>query len=107
MRTLVLFVLTGIVEAQPAAPVQAPARAQAFDPVASVQQGCALLLDMQEGEGRREWPYEGVYRVRESGVDEDVIPIGYRVGGSALACLALVAAPGYAEEAGAERGAAV
>lgn len=37
-----------------------------------------------------EWPYEGVYRVRPDGR----IPPGYRVGGSAIVCLALLDAPG-------------
>lgn len=45
------------------------------------------------GESRSEWPYEGVYRVGEG-----AIPAGYRVGGSAIVCLALLAAPGYAED---------
>jgi len=38
----------------------------------------------------REWPYEGVYRVRP----DRRIPPGYRVGGTALVCDALLAAPG-------------
>lgn len=42
--------------------------------------------------GAGEWPYEGVYR--EGGE----IPIGYRVGGTAIACLAMVRAPGYGED---------
>ncbi|MEX1024898.1 MAG: prenyltransferase/squalene oxidase repeat-containing protein [Planctomycetota bacterium] len=49
--------------------------------------------DDQELAARREWPYQGVYRVRGS------IPWGYRVGGTALACLALVEAPGHADDA--------
>ena len=52
-----------------------------FDRATVVQRGCAILLEMQEGEGRREWPYEGVYRVREPGSKTAVIPLGYRVGG--------------------------
>lgn len=40
----------------------------------------------------REWPYEGVYRVGRGGR----IPPGYRVGGTAIVCLALVEAPGFA-----------
>ncbi|MBX3385642.1 MAG: hypothetical protein KF768_03640 [Phycisphaeraceae bacterium] len=74
--------------------------------------GVRMLLSMQEGppvgrgggggnraekreaeegaEVGREWPYEGVYRVRGE------IPIGYRVGGTAICGLALVRAPGYA-----------
>lgn len=38
-----------------------------------------------------EWPYEGVYRVGPDGR----IPPGYRVGGSAIVCEALLEAPGF------------
>lgn len=41
---------------------------------------------------RSEWPYEGVYRVQR------LIPLGYRVGGTAICALALLAAPGYADD---------
>jgi len=78
-----------------------------FEPAESVRRGVALLLEAQEGEGRREWPYEGVYRVQEKGADEPVIPIGYRVGGTSIVALALIAAPGYADEEGSDRRAAV
>jgi len=78
-----------------------------FEPAAAVQQGCAILLQLQEGEGRREWPYEGVYRDREAGQGGLVIPLAYRVGGTAIACLALVETPGYAAEAGGARREAV
>jgi hypothetical protein len=47
----------------------------------------------------REWPYEGVYRVGGT------IPAGYRVGGSAIVCSALLEAPGF--EASEARRAAV
>lgn len=57
--------------------------------------GIALLLDMQEGEAHAEWPYEGVYRVREEGERRPVIPIGYRVGGTGIVGLALLEAPEY------------
>lgn len=40
-----------------------------------------------------EWPYEGVYRVR------GIVPPGYRVGGSAIVCEALVRSPGFASDA--------
>ena len=50
--------------------------------------------------GANEWPYEGVYRVGGG-----VIPSGYRVGGTSIVCLALLHAPGYAEDE--ERQAAV
>jgi len=78
-----------------------------FDPTAAVQRGCELLLAAQEGEGRREWPYEGVYRVREQDENPPVIPIGYRVGGTCIVSLALLAAPGYSRPEGLERRAAV
>jgi hypothetical protein len=42
----------------------------------------------------REWPYEGVHRQGDG-----AIPVGYRVGGTAIVCLALRAAPGFAEDA--------
>jgi len=68
------------------------------------------LKDWQEGELERlekirkrtqkskrkasEWPYEGVYRVRGGR-----IPTGYRVGGTAITCLALLHAPGFDSDA--------
>ena len=67
----------------------------------AVQRGIALLLSRQERsvekpEGgakawpsdvpSREWPYEGVYRVGGE------IPIGYRIGGTAIAATALLEA---------------
>ena len=41
-----------------------------------------------------EWPYEGVYRQGDG-----AIPVGYRVGGTAITCLALLAAPGFKADA--------
>ncbi|NNM25097.1 MAG: hypothetical protein HKO59_03755, partial [Phycisphaerales bacterium] len=58
----------------------------------AVARGVEIILDRQEGEGNAEWPYQGVYRVNGK------IPIGYRVGGSAIASHALLAAPGYDED---------
>jgi hypothetical protein len=49
--------------------------------------------DHIKGEAGSEWPYEGVYRVNRE------IPIGYRVGGTSIAGLALMEAPGFAEDA--------
>jgi hypothetical protein len=66
---------------------------------ASVQRGIEVILSMREGEDQREWPYEGVYRVGGR------IPIGYRIGGTALCAMAVAQAPGYAEDA--RRGEAV
>lgn len=93
---------------QTAEPSGSPAAAVAFDPAAEVQRGCDLLVGLAEGENQGEWPYEGVYRTREAGSRRPVIPIGYRVGGTAIVCSALVAAPGYAQatqrKAAVERG---
>lgn len=47
-------------------------------------------LDAKQPDRKAEWPYEGVYRVRRE------IPIGYRVGGTAIVSTALLRAPGYA-----------
>ncbi len=47
-----------------------------------IRVGIERLLSMQEEDGA--WPYEGVYRVRGE------IPIGYRVGGTALVCQAIL-----------------
>lgn len=81
----------GVLQAQGA--IEAEART--FDVEDALARGCDILLEMQEGEGAREWPYEGVYRTNE-GKRRRVIPIGYRVGGTAIASLALIDAPGYA-----------
>lgn len=55
---------------------------------AMVGLGVTRLLAMQEGDAKDQWPYEGVYRVRGQ------IPIGYRVGGTAIGAMALLQAPG-------------
>ncbi|MFN0242855.1 MAG: prenyltransferase/squalene oxidase repeat-containing protein [Planctomycetota bacterium] len=56
----------------------------------AIARGTTLLVERQESldgrEVRGEWPYEGVYRERGQ------IPIGYRVGGTAIGGLALLAA---------------
>ena len=83
--------------AAPGAPVAAQSDAQATaapDLDEAVAMGVARLLEMQEGgKGGTEWPYEGVYRVRGT------IPIGYRVGGSSIVGMSLLAAPGRADDA--------
>ncbi len=60
---------------------------------AALARAVELLLERQEGPNEAEWPYEGVYRERGR------IPMGYRVGGTAIVAQALVRAPGYAEDA--------
>lgn len=59
----------------------------------SLAKGVEVLLSMQEGDNRDQWPYEGVYR------EKGEIPIGYRVGGTAIVVMALARSPGYAEDA--------
>lgn len=54
----------------------------------AIAQSVALLLNMQEGETKAEWPYEGVYRVGGT------IPIGYRIGGTSIVATSLLYAPG-------------
>ncbi len=71
----------------------------AVDVARLVEEGCSILVGMQEGDDVGRWPYEGVYRVRGE------IPLGYRVGGTAITGLALVEAPGWTEHP--ERAAAV
>ena len=66
-----------------------------FDAEAALRRGAALLVERQEdltdpeATEPAEWPYEGVYRERGA------IPPGYRVGGTAIGALALLA---YASE---------
>ena len=70
---------------------------------ASLQSGSELLVEVQEGSGGAEWPYEGVYRVRSIQSDpkalvrgRSAIPIGYRVGGTGICAQAMFQAPDYA-----------
>ncbi len=44
--------------------------------------GVEQLLEIQNEDGA--WPYEGVYRVNRK------IPVGYRIGGTAICCEALL-----------------
>lgn len=64
------------------------------DQEAMVQRALKGLLEMQEGEKKAEWPYEGVYSWGNDRKRGKIIPIGYRVGGTAIAGLALLEAPG-------------
>jgi hypothetical protein len=63
-----------------------------LDPQVAVARAVAQLLTMPEGEGDQ-WPYEGVYRE-----DRGQLPVGYRVGGTAIVCLGLLAAPGCRDD---------
>jgi hypothetical protein len=70
----------------------APGALAAAASAQALSKGVEVLLKLQEGEGNAEWPYEGVYRVKGK------IPQGYRVGGTAICALALVEAPGFADD---------
>ncbi len=76
--------------AKPTPAVAIPTDAEA------ITMGVAQLVTMQEkGPGSdlaAQWPYEGVYRVGGA------IPFGYRVGGTSIVSMALLAAPGFAED---------
>jgi len=80
------------VEAAPDSFARTAAKISAADLAGATMQGVGILLKMQSGEGNAEWPYEGVYRVRRE------IPYGYRIGGTAIAVLALLEAPGLADD---------
>ena len=76
------------------APKPAAAAAQAPAPELlrqAMEAGVARLVAMQEDPGQ--WPYEGVYRVGGK------IPVGYRIGGTAICAEALLRAPGFATDA--------
>ncbi|MEK6700768.1 MAG: prenyltransferase/squalene oxidase repeat-containing protein [Planctomycetota bacterium] len=99
--TLSFFVLCALpicafaAQPQPAAvpqPAPQPAKAPAPDLAAATTRGIEILLSLQEGENKAEWPYEGVYRVGGK------IPVGYRIGSTAIVVEALVRAPGYATD---------
>ncbi len=66
-----------------------------LDVADATKAGVAAILALQEGDGHDQWPYEGVYRE-----DRGQLPVGYRVGGTAITCLGLLAAPGYATDEG-------
>lgn len=83
-------------------PVPEPAP---LDLAAATRTAIDAILRLQEGDGSDQWPYEGVYRE-----DNGQLPVGYRVGGTSITCMGLMAAPGYAKDekrvAAVERGVA-
>ncbi|MEZ6197407.1 MAG: prenyltransferase/squalene oxidase repeat-containing protein [Planctomycetota bacterium] len=87
-----------------AAPDAAPAASAPTAPSPDVakamrEKSLEILISMQEGPEKSEWPYEGVYawgdRTRP-GVK--IIPLGYRAGGTSIAALQLLETPGYAAD---------
>lgn len=95
IAAMVVMAMCGGASAQEAGGAEAAAKQAERTPTdeEAVRRGVEVILSLQEGEAKGEWPYEGVYRVNGQ------IPIGYRVGGSAICVTALLAAPGYAEDA--------
>lgn len=69
------------------------AEAEALDVDVATKAAIEGLLRLQEGDEKDQWPYEGVYRE-----DRGQLPVGYRVGGTSIVCLAMLAAPGYATD---------
>lgn len=67
---------------------------------AAISRGTQIIVAGEEAGQPGEWPYEGVYR------ENGKIPIGYRVGGTAICAGALVRSPGYEENQGAKDAAA-
>ena len=60
-----------------------------------IEAAVGRLVQLQHEDGA--WPYEGVYRVPAPGVKRPtrrdyVIPVGYRIGGTSIACSALISA---------------
>jgi hypothetical protein len=82
-----------------AAPSHVSDREVPDDLTATIERATAVLLERQEDmsskdtDEKLEWPYEGVYRVGGK------IPIGYRVGGTAISAWALVESPQYKKSA--------
>ncbi|MEY4674662.1 MAG: hypothetical protein RL148_2446 [Planctomycetota bacterium] len=89
------------VAAPPAGSANGPVRFTTFpvpeadplDVAAATRDAVAAMLELQEGPGDDQWPYEGVYRE-----DRGQLPVGYRVGGTAIACMGLLAAPGWEQD---------
>lgn len=72
-------------------PVPEPAP---LDVALATKEAIAAMLALQEGDDGDQWPYEGVYRE-----DRGQLPVGYRVGGTAITCMGLIAAPGCRDDA--------
>ena len=85
----ILFILPLTVDSQEAATETSPKEERvAADKSMSrpelIEAAVGRLIELQHDDGA--WPYEGVYRVRGK------IPVGYRIGGTAIACSSLISA---------------
>ena len=83
---------------QPPTPEASPRSEQALPPMASVIDQCvdAILRLQEPGEGAdatpTQWPYVGVYKVNGK------TPVPYRIGGTAIAVMALAQSPRFATD---------
>lgn len=80
------FGCVGVVKAQPVAQEQPAAGGGELSDRDLINAAVKNLVRLQHEDGA--WPYEGVYRVGGK------IPVGYRVGGTAIVCTALLSAVG-------------
>ena len=88
---------------RPTRKTQAPTEITPESTTAAIADSVTFLLKAQEGPNEAEWPYEGVYRVRGEGPREfisrgAIIPMGYRVGGTSIAGMALLRSTDQLEE---------
>jgi hypothetical protein len=78
--------------AAPPSPLALPSAPNAAELATAIDQSVEALLKLQEGPDiarPSQWPYEGVYRVGGQ------IPVGYRIGGTAIVVMALAQSPEY------------
>lgn len=75
---------------------EAPAKKGAAWADDAVNTAVLRLIALQEGSDHDQWPYEGVYR--EKGEGGAQLPVGYRVGGTAIVCEGLMAVPDLSKD---------
>ena len=63
---------------------------------AAISRGAEVVLSLEEKTQPGSWPYEGVYKVGGE------IPIGYKVGGTGISAMTLIASPGFDANDGAK-----
>lgn len=83
MPLFLCVVALALLEQRPAVAIQVQTDPESVTSLSEViAQGIDQLLKIQNDDGA--WPYEGVYRVKRK------IPVGYRIGGTAICCQALM-----------------
>jgi hypothetical protein len=90
--TVCILIAAALVSAQDKTEVkEAAVKKAAFSADDAVSAAVQRLIALQEGDDHDQWPYEGVYKEKgESGMQ---LPVGYRVGGTAIVCESLMAVP--------------